>query len=148
MKLSEADELRNRQQFDSYCKTVLRGEVIDYRKETAQRASREICFSELSENDRHSLLVTDEYPSETASFDVMGFAVEIHNDLLEEALNVLPPRKRDVILLSYFLDMNDAEISRLLNNDPSTIHYHRTSALNTLAEILKEAVEHEKEKEK
>ncbi|WP_442346039.1 sigma factor-like helix-turn-helix DNA-binding protein [Gemmiger formicilis] len=39
-----------------------------------------------------------------------GFDVLVKNELLAEALNALPERKRDIILLSYFLDMSDAEI--------------------------------------
>ena len=44
-----------------------------------------------------------------------GFDVLVKNELLAEALNALPERKRDIILLSYFLDMSDAEIGELLN---------------------------------
>ncbi|MEF2715126.1 MAG: sigma factor-like helix-turn-helix DNA-binding protein, partial [Bacteroides uniformis] len=43
------------------------------------------------------------------------------NELLAEALNALPERKRDIILLSYFLDMSDAEIGELLNVVRTTV---------------------------
>ena len=50
-----------------------------------------------------------------------GFDVLVKNELLAEALNALPERKRDIILLSYFLDMSDAEIGELLNVVRTTV---------------------------
>ena len=67
----------------------------------------------------------------------MGFDVEVRGDLLSDAIDSLSPRKREVILLSYFLDMTDVDIARLMGNTPANIHYHRTSALETLKKYLK-----------
>ena len=36
------------------------------------------------------------------------------NDLLGEALGTLPDKKRNIVLMSYFLDMSDDEIDNLL----------------------------------
>ena len=60
---------------------------------------------------------------------VSGFDVLVKNELLAEALNALPERKRDIVLLSYFLDMSDAEIGELLNVVRTTVFRHRKSAL-------------------
>ena len=56
--------------------------------------------------------------------------------LLAEALNALPERKRDIILLSYFLDMSDAEIGELLNVVRTTVFRHRKSALAKIKQYL------------
>lgn len=138
MNLSSSDKERNQHQFDSFCKKVLRGEANSFRKEMIQRAKHEISFSDMSETELNSLYVVDEYCVDKTLYQVLGFDVEVRSELLAEALNALPVRKRDVILLSYFLDMSDTEIARLLNNDISTIHYHRTSALELLKKIFKE----------
>ena len=136
--LSDYDKKRNQMQFDSFCKRILRGEVIDCRKEIAKLSEHEICFSELPKQTTNALFVIDEYPSDSIVFQVENFDVAVHNALLAEALKELPVRKRDIVLLAYFLDMNDVEIARLLHKDPSTIQYHRTSALSKLKKVLLE----------
>ena len=60
--------------------------------------------------------------------------------LLAEALKALTERKRDVILLSYFMEMNDADIARKLNLVRSTVHEHRTRSLEILKAMLEENV--------
>ena len=58
------------------------------------------------------------------------------NELLAEVLNALPERKRDIVLLSYFLDMSDAEIGELLNVVRTTVFRHRKSALAKIKQYL------------
>lgn len=48
----------------------------------------------------------------------------------------LPLDKRDIILLSYFLDMSDNEIAKLLNMVRSSVAYRRTSTLKLLKELM------------
>ena len=79
---------------------------------------------------------TDEYESDYYRFQVSGFDVLVKNELLAEALNALPERKRDIILLSYFLDMSDAEIGELLNVVRTTVFRHRKSALAKIKQYL------------
>lgn len=65
-------------------------------------------------------------------FDVLEYRVGVKDERLAEALAALPSKKRDVILLSYFLDMNDTEIAEKLKVVGATIHYRRTSSLKEL----------------
>ena len=60
----------------------------------------------------------------------------IDNERVRQALNALPERKRDIILLSYFLDMSDAEIAELLNVVRTTVFRHRKSALAKIKQYL------------
>ena len=75
---------------------------------------------------------------DTCNFRVLGYDVEVKDALIAEALNFLSDKKREVVLLAYFLDMSDTEIAKLLNLRQSTIHYHRTSSLKSLKEFLEE----------
>ena len=97
------------------------GEAKSHRRTLAKRAAREVPFSDLSESELAQLFTTDEYKSDYFRFQVSGFDVLVKNELLAEALNALPERKRDIILLSYFLDMSDAEIAELLNVVRTTV---------------------------
>lgn len=58
--------------------------------------------------------------------------------IIKEALKSLPEKKRNVILLSFFLDMTDTEIAKYMNLVRSTIHHHRTSSLIALKKIMEE----------
>ena len=128
----------NLHRFDSYCKKILKNEAIDCYREIQKHRQREIFFSELSEKEWKQLYMEDEYDLDTCNFQVLGYDVEVKDALIAEALNLLSDKKREVVLLAYFLDMSDTEIAKLLNLRQSTIHYHRTSSLKSLKEFLEE----------
>lgn len=128
----------NQKLFDSYCKRILKNEAIDCFREIQKHRQREIFFSELSEKEWKQLYMEDEYDLDTCNFHELDYDVEVKDALIEEALNLLSDKKREVVLLAYFLDMSDTEIAKLLNLRQSTIHYHRTSSLKSLKEFLEE----------
>ena len=136
MKLSPSQMKTVRHQFDSFCRKVLREESRNYKKQLVRRAEKEINLSELSETELSQLYVMDEYPSDSTSFDVLDYHVVVKDDRLADALAALPSKKRDVILLSYFLDMSDTEIAEKLKVVGSTIHRRRTSSLKELKQRL------------
>ena len=93
-------------------------------------------FSDLSESELAQLFTTDEYKSDYFRFQVSALMYSSKMNCLPEALNALPERKRDIILLSYFLDMSDAEIAELLNVVRTTVFRHRKSALAKIKQYL------------
>ena len=131
-----SDKERIQHQYDALAKKTLVGEAKSHRRTLAKRAAREVTFSDLSESELAQLFTTDEYESDYFRFQVSGFDVLVKNELLAEALNALPERKRDIILLSYFLDMSDAEIAELLNVVRTTVFRHRKSALAKIKQYL------------
>lgn len=132
MKLSPSQKKTVRHQFDSICRKVLRDESRNYKRQLARRAEMEVSLSELSEAELGQLNAMDEYSLEDMVFDVLEYRVAVKDDRLAEALAALPGKKRDVILLSYFLDMTDTEIAENLKVVGSTIHRRRTSSLKEL----------------
>ena len=109
--------------FDYFCKKVLKGERID---------------SELSEKDLSQLNTIDEYNMENDCFQVLGYDIAVKDELIAEALQALTEKKRNVILLSYFMDMNDTEIAKEMNLVCSTIYEHRKKALDLLKKAMEE----------
>ena len=99
MELSSSDKERIQHQYDALAKKTLVGEAKSHRRTLAKRAAREVTFSDLSESELAQLFTTDEYKSDYFRFQVSGFDVLVKNELLAEALNALPERKRDIILL-------------------------------------------------
>ena len=143
MNLLPADKLRIQQQFDSFSKKVLRGEADSYIKEIVARSKCEVIFSELTESELDKLWTVDEYATDATHYNVNGFDIAVRDDLLAEALNALPDRKREIILLFYFLDMSDIEIAELFRKDRKTIYRHRTSGLDLLKNMMKEEPAHD-----
>jgi len=132
----KSHESFTQQTFDSFCKKVLKYSAYDYQRAMQRQRERETPFSELSERELASLAATDEYFKDAYAFDVLGMAVNVSNCELAEALNELPADRRDIVLLSYFLDMTDKEIAQKLNIARRTVAYRRTSTLRELKKIL------------
>ena len=83
---------------------------------------------------------------ETCRFQVLGYDIEVKDALIAEALKNLTEKKRNVILLSYFMDMSDAEIAREMNLVRSTIHEHRKRSLELLKQIMEANTDEKKRK--
>lgn len=133
---SSYDEKTVRHQFDRKCKLALEGEVVDYDRHMDYRRKHEVLFSELSEGQLGNLARMDEYEETSYFFKTCDYDVKVKGTLLAEALHTLTDRKRDVILLSYFMEMSDAAIARKMNLVRSTVHEHRTRSLELLKQIM------------
>ena len=130
---SSKEKMRTvRHQFDYFCKKILHGEKVNYEREMEYRRKHEISFSQLTQEELGRLNSMDEYTAEETMFRVLDYDVVVKDDLISEALKTLPEKKRNVILLSFFMDMTDTEIAKRMNLVRSTIHHHRVSSLRTL----------------
>lgn len=123
-------------QYDTLIKKVLTGEAKNLKINAAKKKAREVYFSELSDGFIEKLGTEDEHLCDYFSFEVIGYDVIIKNELLAEAVKNLPEKKRNIVLMFYFLDMNDCEIADLLNIVRSTVTYHRASALAKLKRYM------------
>lgn len=132
MELTASQKKTVRHQFDSFCRKVLREAGRDYIRELSRLAEHEVSLSELSEEQIERFCVLDEYPSDLYHFNVQGHHVEVRNDQLAEALFSLSAEQRDIVLLSYFLDMNDREIAEKLSIVRYTVQRRRTSSIKEL----------------
>lgn len=144
---SSADEISVQHQYDSLCKKAIRCEKIDYLREQARfyRFSKnEIGLSRLNEQELDGLVTIDEYEAENFWFDVMGYNIGVKNMLLAEALQSLPERKRNIVLLYYYQEMTDAEIGRRLKVVGSTIQEQRQRTLKLLRQKMKGTTKDEK----
>ena len=130
------------QAFDAFCKAVIRNESTDQLRVLAKRAAREINLSELSNNDLVRLQQTDQYHPESITLWVRGHQIQVEDLMLGRALQSLTPHKREVILLSYFLEHSDIQIGKLLHMNPRTVCYRRSAALERL-KLLLEASQYE-----
>lgn len=116
-------------------------ERINYMKSLSRQSNRETLFSDMDDYLISQFSTVDSYPSDFHIFTLNGTAVSVESDLLSEALRNLPDKKREIILLYYFMDMNDSEISEPLKLNRSTVYQHRISELNFTKKFMEENTE-------
>ena len=137
-KPSSNDETTIRHQFDRFCQKVLHDEKVDYIRKQEHLKQHEITFDEVPGKELYKLLVFDEYEAEHEHFSLYGYDIAVKDTLLAEALKELSDRKRNVILLSYFMEMSDADIARKMNLVQSTISQHKKESIKILKKMMEE----------
>lgn len=124
--------------FESCLKKVVRHIVKDYQQELKRRKDKEVPFCELPDIIVEKLAVWDDYETDYTIFNVCGMDIKILDDELAEALKKLPERKRNTLLMYYFLEMTEKEIADLQNITQSGVFKNRYHALGTMKKLLKE----------
>ena len=124
------------QTFDSYIATVIKNESKDAKKEISRRAEREINLSQLTNDELAQIAIEDQYNLEGTTFFVDGVSITIQDMLLGQAIASLPPQRREVILLSYFMNKKDPEIAEHLNLGEDAVFFRRSSTIQLLKKIL------------
>ena len=112
--------------------------VKNYNKELARRAKHEISFCEIPELELNQLGVSDEYPIEFTSFDVFGTEVRVYDEKLCEAIKKLSERRRNVVLMFYFLELPDAEIAEILDISRNSVYRNRMCSLKLIRDMYEE----------
>lgn len=69
-------------------------------------------------------------------FTVMGRQVPVRDEWISMALKKLPVKKREIILMLYFLNMTEKETADCLKLVQSTIHYHKDDSLRLLRKLM------------
>ena len=135
--ISETYKRQIEKQFHNYCLTVLKHEASDIRDEYVRQKEKETFLEDLTVNELLELSVLDELEKPTV-FAVGEDFVFVQNEELAEALKQLTERKRELILLYFFLDKTDQEIAALYRMLRRTVTYQRKSSLKQLKQYLEE----------
>ena len=136
MELSSSQRETVEHQFDSFCKRLLKNGARNILRDMKNRQKYEVLFSEMPQKEIDALMTMDKYSTDMNKFMACGFAVDIENDLLAEALSKLPVKSREIILLAYFHDMTDKEISKSMDVAQSTVQYQRSTSLKKLEKYM------------
>ena len=121
--------------FYAFCKAVLHNEACNYYRERKHRTQREISFEYLQENTSIAPHSVDEYfvlQDKSTAFAVNGQTVIIDSEKLAKALLCLSERRREIILMRYYLQLRDKQIGALLGKPRTTVNY--TAALLAVQE--------------
>ena len=137
MRYSRADINRIEGKFDIFCKTVLKNRARDWYRKKERQQKREILFSDVSPGLHIEPSCFDYIMCiECQAFYALDRMVMIENDLLANALRMLSPRKRQIILLSYFFGWTDQKIGIRFHTARSTIQAARMRTLQEMREII------------
>jgi RNA polymerase sigma factor (sigma-70 family) len=136
--MKNSNEQRVQNQFGGFCTSVLKNEANRIRKEYAKQRNVETPWVELAQKELALVSTTDQHFMGEHIFEVQSLPVVVTGDLLAEAIAHLPERKREVILLAYFLGMNDREISEQLHVVRQTISKRRLVSLKELRKYLEQ----------
>ena len=140
--MKDSYEQRIQNQFGAFCVKVLKNEARYIQREYARLRDQEKSLDELTASELEQTAVWDKHFMDEHVFEVQGLPVVVTGDLLADALAQLPEGKRNVILLSYFLGLNDREISEQMNISRQAITRRRNIALKELREyLMKEGLE-------
>ncbi len=129
-------EIERQQAFDSFCKKVLKNEAANGHREINHRANIEISMSDLPEEALEQLAVYDDYPWEYTSFPVGNETVLVRDDRLAEALEAIPEKERNIILMYFFLEMADREIADQMGIARRTVNDRRQNAYRLLKKLM------------
>lgn len=127
-----------RLQFNTLMMIVIKGTLSSHRKQFAKRYKHETLFCELPEMKQFEQAMNDSYSHESISFQVLDFVIRISDEELSTALKELTEKQRSAILLHFFQDMNDREISELCHVSRSAINSRRDRGLKKLQKLLNE----------
>jgi len=122
--------------FVAFCKAVLRNEARDIYAENKRWSEKFISFDEINRLPLNELCIYDNHEVDFHTYN--SKVVLIKDELIAEALATLSQIQQDVILHSFFLQMTDRAIGKLMGIDRSTIHYHKKRALCALRKFIEE----------
>ncbi|WP_196605384.1 RNA polymerase sigma factor [Pectinatus haikarae] len=103
------------EQFDSFCKKILKNHVRNYEKKLRRNQSRECFYEDVYKDYRLRQYFSVTPHEEAYIFKVMNMEVMVNDFFLGAALEKLDDDQRDIVLLSYFFEMTDKEIAEYLN---------------------------------
>lgn len=139
MNLTKEKEWEYRARFDSFIKKVIKNELRNLWKAKRYIAKHEKAWDDCSQSEMEQIHVPTLDPLEVYEMKVLGHWVEIHGSEIFSALHTLAEDKRTVILLYYYLGMNDSEIAKRLDLGRRNVTKIRNRTLNLLRRIMEES---------
>jgi len=132
-------EQKTEMQYDRWIKKSLGNELKNFRNEMARQAKKQILFSEMDVEDMEGLedrRASDAITFVDSEFQVLHYSVEVRDELLHDALSQIDERARNIILMAYWLEMSDLEISDETGIPRRTVNNIKRGAYTKLKQIL------------
>lgn len=131
--------------FDACVKKALIQELKYRKRNMKNHRNHFVNFSELSCLEEQRLYFEDTYSVEyfQKTVETKLFDAVICNELLYEALQLLTPSNREILLLKYWGKMTDLEIGRTLSMSQQMVNYNRNKSLKLLKTMIEEMMQND-----
>ena len=130
------EDTTERHRFDSFCKVVLRHEMLTCFRDFSYQNKWLVSLHYLPPSALDGICTTDQYPSDYIAFSVDGYTLQISNEQLANIIEKLPQSERRLLILRFVLELNDREIGRRMHCSRSAIQRRRTSILRNMRKQL------------
>ena len=138
MSNSPREDWQIRLAFHAYCLKVIKSTTIDIKKKAAHKEFYEISFEGLGPSAEEMFVYVDGILEEKDDGLIHIKGLAISPELIAEAIRSLPEEKQTAVLMYYFDDMSDMEISKVLKIPRSTVQYRRKSSFRPLKKYLED----------
>lgn len=126
--------------FEAYVKSAVDKSILKARMKKDARGELEQTFSMLSDSILCTLVAentaAEQAEKDCRIFEVRGTHIPVYGHELGQALSFLLPNDREIILLYFFLELSDQQISRVIGASRATIQRRRAKALEKLRDLL------------
>lgn len=122
--------------FDAFCKKAIRYASADAHRERKKQQRMEVDIDDPMVAYIDSIQTHDAYTLYSRVYYVKNQAICVRDRNLGEALQYIIPKKRDVILLSFFAGYNDSEVARIMKISPTSVARRKASGIARLRELL------------
>ena len=126
------------EQFDTFCKKVLRNHARNHEKQLRNRQECECYVEDVQHDLRWKTAISVAACEGRRIFHILDAEIAIRDLLLAAALESLPESQRDIVLLKYFLDMKEREIAEVMHLGRRTVSYRHACILRKLKDIMEE----------
>ena len=135
--MGDSEETHIQHVFDSFCKKVIRNEALNIQKKYARFRQRQVSMELLEQKGLGTEFNYSE-PNFNRSdrFIVLGIEILISNEELANAIAKLPIQRQKIILMSFFIGLNDREIGEIIGKSIGSVWYQRQTALKDLEKYL------------
>ncbi|MGM0208989.1 hypothetical protein IGI96_003512 [Enterococcus sp. DIV0421] len=124
-------EIAIQQKFDYFCKKVICNEVKTIRK----RSKRMLENKKRYDLEQTQIFLNSQNfstQSEAYTCEALGIKINVLDIKLSIAIDNLEEKKKEIILLFYFIGFNDEEIGKIFHMSTSGIWYQRMQAVKEL----------------
>lgn len=124
--------------FDSYCRTVVRNEARNIKKRQKRLQERQTSLDYLSNEEKEDLYYYDSNLDNSEVFLINGLKIVVQDVELAESIKLLPNDLKRIILLYYFVGLNDREIGEHYALSAGSLWSLRQRAVRLLHRDLEE----------
>lgn len=134
--MSSMQEQLIMEQFDSFCKKVLKNKARDIYRMKRLEGKRLVSLTALNSTQLGSLSKHDTYSIDEVLFDINGLSILVKDCDIAFAISQLPMPSQKIVLMYFFLGMSDTEIASELHLARGTVYYHKKKGLRKIKEYL------------